>query len=57
MPDHRRSQRDLFDEVDTSHLPPLDTAHQQTVTQLLSLWLQALAKTIEAEVSDEQDQR
>jgi hypothetical protein len=57
MPDHKRRQRDLFGEVDASHLPPMDEALQQTVTQLLALWLQALAKTVEAEVSDEQDQR
>lgn len=56
MPNHRRRQRNLFDEVDASHLPPLEEKLQQTVTQLLALWLQALAKDIEAEVDDEQDQ-
>jgi len=56
MRDHRRRQRNLFDEVDTSHLPPLEEKLQQTVTQLLALWLQALAMAIEAEVDDEQNQ-
>jgi len=55
VPDHRRRQRNLFDEVDASHLPPMDEALQQTVTQLLALWMQALAKAIDAEVNDEQD--
>jgi hypothetical protein len=55
MPDHRRKQRDLFDDVGASHLPPLDETLQQTVTQLLAPWLQALAKDIDAEVNDEQD--
>ena len=55
MPDHRRRQRNLFDEVDTSHLPPLEEKLQQRVTQLLELWLQALAKAIETEVDNEQD--
>ena len=49
-------QRNLFDD-DASHLPPLQENVQQTVTQLLVQWMQALAKTIDAEVDDEQDQR
>jgi len=56
MPDHKRRQRNLFDEVDTSHLPPLEEKLQQNVTHLLQLWLQALAKAIETEVHNEQDQ-
>ena len=57
MRNHRGRQGDLFGEVDASHPPPLDEALQQTVTQLLTLWLQALAKTIEAGAGDEQDRR
>ena len=56
MPDHMRRQRNLFDEVDTSHLPPLEEKLQQRVSQLLQLWLQELAKAIETEASNEQDQ-
>ena len=56
MPDYKRRQRNLFDEVDTSHLPPLEEKLQQRVTHLLELWLQALAKAIEAEANNEQDQ-
>jgi hypothetical protein len=56
MRDHRMWQRNLFDD-DTSHLPPLEEEVKQMVTQLLVQWIQALAKAIEAEVSDEQDQR
>lgn len=57
MRNHRGRQRDLFGEVDASHLPLLDEVLQQRVAQLLALWLQDLAKTGQAEVSDEQDQR
>ena len=56
MPDYKRRQRNLFDEVDTSHLPPLEEKLQQRVTQLLQLWLQALAKAIETEANNDQDQ-
>ncbi len=56
MRHHRIRQRNLFDD-DTSHLPPLEEGVQQTVTQLLVQWMQALAKAIEAEVCDDQDQR
>jgi len=56
MPDYKRRQRNLFDEVDTSHLPPLEEKLQQRVSQLLQLWLQELAKAIETEASNEQDQ-
>ena len=56
MPDYRRRQRNLFDEVDTSHLPPLEEKLQQRVTHLLELWLQALAKAIETEANNDQDQ-
>ena len=58
MRDHRRRQKNLFDNVSVDHLPQLDEAIQEAVTQLLVLWLQALAKTIGTEeVGDEQDQR
>ena len=56
MPDYKRRQRNLFDEVDTSHLPPLEEKLQQRVSQLLQLWLQELAKAIETEASNAQDQ-
>ena len=56
MPDYKRRQRNLFDEVDTSHLPPLEEKLQKRVTHLLELWLQALAKAIETEANNDQDQ-
>ena len=56
MPDYKRRQRNLFDEVDTSHLPPLEEKLQQRVSQLLQLWLHELAKAIETEASNDQDQ-
>lgn len=57
MRDHRRRQRNLFDEVDASHLPPLEEAVKQTVALLLVQWMQALAKAIQGEVDDDRDQR
>lgn len=55
MRNHWKRQRNLFDD-DTSHLPPLEEEVQQTVTRLLAQLIQALAKAIEVEVYDEQDQ-
>ena len=55
MHDYKRHQGDLFDGVNASNLPPLDEALQTTVTNLLTQWMQALAKTIQAEANDEQD--
>jgi len=55
MRHHWMRQRNLFDD-EASHLPPLEEDVQQTVTQLLVQWMQALAKVLEAEMCDEQDQ-
>ena len=55
MRHHWMRQRNLFDD-DASHLPPLEEDVQETVTQILVLWIQALAKVLEAEGYDEQDQ-
>ena len=54
MRHHWRRQKDLFDD-DTNHLPPLAEEVQQTVTRLLVLWMQTLAKAIETEANNEQD--
>jgi hypothetical protein len=56
MRHHWMRQRNLFDD-EASHLPPLEEEVQQTVTRLLVQWIQALAKALEAEGYDEQDQR
>ena len=57
MPSYGWRQTNLFDEVEASRLPPLNEALQQRVTSLLAQWLRELARTIETEASNEQDQR
>ncbi len=54
---HRMRQMNLFDDNVASYLPPLEEEVQKRVTGLLVQWMQALAKAIDAEVFDEQDQR
>ena len=57
MRDHARRQRNLFEDVEANQVSPLPQEVQHTVTQLLVQWMQALAKDVDAEVSDEQDKR
>lgn len=57
MPSYGLRQTNLFEEVEASRLPPLSEVLQKRVTSLLAQWLRELARTIETEASDEQDQR
>ena len=56
MPSYGWRQTNLFDEQEATHLPPLNEALQQRVISLLAQWLRELARTIETEASDEQNQ-
>lgn len=48
-------QRTLFEDSKTFAPPQLPQEVRQELTRLLVQWMQALAKAIGAEVSDEQD--
>ncbi len=50
-------QSKLFDKLGAVPIPELREEERRAVTRLLAEWMQALAKTIDAEASDEQDQR
>lgn len=50
-------QRKLFDDGEGLHVPQLQEEVQQEATRLLVQWMAALAKAIDAEAGDEQDQR
>lgn len=50
-------QRKLFDDGEGLHVPQLQEEVQQEATRLLVQWMAALAKAIDGEAGDEQDQR
>ena len=50
-------QRNLFDNRVRIPLPPLQEEEKRTVTLLLTEWLQVLAKTIDAEAKNDENQR
>ena len=52
-----RRQRTLFDDGERLHVPQLPEEVQQEATRLLVQWMAALAKAIDTEAGDEQDQR
>ena len=51
-----KRQRTLFEETRTIRVPSLQEEERRTVTRLLAEWMQELAKTIDAEGDDEQNQ-
>jgi hypothetical protein len=50
-------QRELFDDGKRLHVPELQEEVQQEATRLLVQWMAALAKAIDMEAGNEQDQR
>jgi hypothetical protein len=50
-------QRTLFDDRVLISPPPLQEKEEYAVKQLLTEWMQALAKIIEVEVKNDKDQR
>ena len=55
---HRATrQRQLFEDHKTIQPPKLPQDIQQQTARLLTQWMAAMAKSISAEVDDEQDQR
>jgi hypothetical protein len=50
-------QRTLFDSRVLVPLPSLQEEEKRAVTLLLTEWMQALAKTIDAEAKNDKDQR
>lgn len=50
-------QRQLFEDHKTVQPPQLPQDVQQQTTRLLTQWMAAMAKSISAEVDNEQDQR
>ena len=52
-----RRQRELFEDKKLFQAPQLQLTAQQEVKQLLVHWMEALAKSILAEVENDQDPR
>ncbi len=52
-----RQQRTLFEECVRIPLPSLQEEEKRAVMFLLTEWMQALAKTIDAEAKNDKDQR
>ena len=57
MRQQARRQRELFEDKKLFQPPQLQLTAQQEVNQLLVQWMEALAKSINAEVEDDQDPR